>query len=1228
LYGKPIYPVRANRYFLFLISLLLVTVMVHSQPSQRRHGLKQELWFQHFTTMDGLAQSAVFCIIQDQKGFIWAGTQQGLNRFDGYDFETFRFEINNPNSLSNNYVLCLLEDTAGIIWIGANGGGLNRFDPVTRRFSYYLVNEQSLDSPANIIRCILEDPPGQLWIGTGGGGLKSFNRQTGTFTGIRITPDQGDNPGQHNINAIYRDRFGALWLGTDGGLKRYNVQTGRADNYLLDVSEQTGPRAHRVLTIYEDRAGEPWFGTGHGFYRLNRADGQLIHFHVPVPGTHFSAANTIRAMYEDRFGVFWIGTDHGLHIFERRDHTFQSFFPDRHNPHSLNNNSVRSIFEDRSGALWLGTYGGGLDKLNRTAQSFKHYYSNPRDPDKISSHDVFALYEDKMGRLWIGTFGDGLNVYNRETGELKNYRNIPGDPASLSDNKIWSIIEDRQGQVWIGTSEGGVNRFSRETGQFTRFRYQPQNPSSLSNDTISCIIEDRHGAVWIASNGGINKFNAQTGTFTRYQTKADNADSLAHNVVYVLMEDRDGLIWAGTRGGLSILDPKTGAFTSYPIDPFNPGGMIFHPVFSFCQDQRGIMWIGTTGGVVRFIPKTKQFVLLGEKDGLTSDVINGILEDNRGNLWFSTNKGLSRYNPGTGKFNNYSQQDGLQSFEFNGGAYYKSRRGELFFGGINGFNAFFSEDVKDNPFIPPVVISGFKVFNRGVPVGKEVKGRVILNKSITDSEEIVLSHKHYTFSFQFAALNYIHSENNEYAYMMQGLEENWSYAGQRRFVTYANLAPGHYTFRVKASNNNGVWNEEGVSLKIEVLPPFFSTWWFRISVLALAALLIFGYHLLRNRLIHRRKHELEDIVASRTLALRESGEKYRAVVETAQQGIAIIQDRLIVFHNAQFAYMLGCDEKEMSHRQLAGFVVPSKQPEFKDLLERLQHEKQAMGRTETVFRHCGGQDVHMEISYGAIRYKRRAALLMFFQDIGMKKLLEAERMKSARLESSRTLARGIAHDFNNLLAIIIGYLGLAIEEVQPGCDLYASLKEAGKTSRRAADLTRQFIFLAKGGDPVKEVQDISCLVRESVTSTLHRTKVNCVFQIDENLWPADCDRDHVVQAIKNITTNARQAMPDGGILKVKAVNKVLSAAQIPGKKPGKYICITFKDNGRGIAEQDMPHIFDPYFSTRDDVTQKGLGLGLAVVHSIIQQHDGLIQVESQLGQGTLVRLCLPASVLK
>lgn len=1197
-------------WLLFIIGII---------PGICLYGQAPDLKFQRYTVDDGLSQGSIFCIHQDRKGFLWFGTEQGLNRFDGYNFLVFEYQPADPNSLSSDYILSIHEDAAGVLWIGARDGGLNKFFPESREFTHYVVDPESFDSPGNNINTIFEDRSGTLWLGTDGAGLKKFDRASGAFTHFPVGPDTPGN----TVNSICEDFSGTLWIGTDAGLKRLNRETGQL--------RTTGIVDKKIPVIYQDKDRTPWFGTDNGFYRLDRGTGQFVHYKVPCEDEKGCIANIVRAFYEDSLGSFWIGTDFGLHLFDRGKKTYRSYYNDYKNPNSLSVNAVRSIYEDRSGALWVGVYGGGLNKLNRIRQAFTHYYGNPDNPDGLSTQDVFALYEDREGILWIGTYGDGANAFNRETGEFKKYRNIPGDPQSLSGDKIWSICESREGKIWVGTAENGLNRLHRKTGTFTRYRHNPKKPGSLSHNSVSTIVEDRRGVLWVGTDEGLDRLDAQTDEFIHYRTKSDDPNTLVHNNVYIIYEDRRGTLWIGTGGGLSIFDPPDETFTSYRLNLHDPESMIHHPIFSICEDREGTIWIGTTGGLIKFNRDTRAFSRYTVKDGLPNDVIYGILDDDRDNLWMSTNKGLSKFNPRTGKFNNYTAVDGIQSSEFCGGAYFKSRRGEMFFGGVNGFNAFFPDTVKDNPFIPPVVITDFQVFNQSVPVGKEVDGRVILEKSITDMDALTLTHNDRIFSIEYAALNYIHTEKNEYAYMMEGIEKSWNHVGKRRFVTYADLAPGDYVFRVKASNNHGVWNEEGVSLKITVKPPFWVTWWFRSVLFVFVLLLVFVSHKIRSRLVLRRKKELEDIVSRRTDALRESGEKYRTVVEMAHNGIVIVQGGVVIFLNLQFAGLLGYGEKDIINRPLVQFVVPGKRPEMERILSDTGDNAAQTGTFETVLVHKEGRNVHVGVSYGNISYRKQPALLMYFQDIRVQKLLDAERMKTAKLESTRILAGGIAHDFNNLLSIIMGNIELALSDTEPGDDINRLLTSAERTGLKAVELTRKFITLAKEGSSARKKEYLQDIIRKTVLSVLGDSAdsdVTCRFDLPGDLRPVDCDINQVKQALENIAINSKQAMSGvsgRGILEISAQNEGFEAHRIPNKTAGRYVCITITDNGVGIPEDELPKIFDPYFSTRQDVTQKGLGLGLSVVHSIIKRHDGTIDVESEPGSGTTVRICLPVS---
>jgi signal transduction histidine kinase/streptogramin lyase len=457
--------------------------------------------------------------------------------------------------------------------------------------------------------------------------------------------------------------------------------------------------------------------------------------------------------------------------------------------------------------------------------------------------------------LWIGTFDGGLNKLDRKSGIFTVYQHDPDDPTSLSSNEVRAILEDQAGILWVGTNYGGLNLFDPRTEQFIHYQHDPDDPGSLSEDRIRVLYEDRSGNLWIGTwSGGLNRLDRATGTFVHYQHDADDPFSLSDNRVRAIYEDRAGVLWVGTSGGgINLWDSVNNRFTHYRHDPDDPQSLNNDVVFSFCEDPTGMVWIGTVGGGLnRFDRATSAFTHYTEKDGLPNDAIYGILADAEGFLWLSTNGGLSRFDPRTETFRNYDVSDGLQNNEFNAGAYFQSNRGEMFFGGIQGFNAFYPEQVKDNPHIPPIVITAFSKFNE------------VARTDLFSNEHIRLSYKDNFISFEFAALDYTASEKNQYAYMLEGQDRDWVDAGTRRYASYTNLRGGDYVFRVKGSNNDAVWNEEGVAVYLTVTPPIWETWWFRTIVLLVLAGSAIGGYRLRVRSVEARSRELENQVEERT----------------------------------------------------------------------------------------------------------------------------------------------------------------------------------------------------------------------------------------------------------------------------------------------------------------------------------------------------------------------------
>jgi signal transduction histidine kinase/streptogramin lyase len=528
-------------------------------------------------------------------------------------------------------------------------------------------------------------------------------------------------------------------------------------------------------------------------------------------------------------------------------------------PNSLNNDHIFSLYQDRAGTLWVGTNGGGLNQFNRAQQKFSHYFPVPNNPNTLNNKDVFAIYEDREGILWVGTETGGLNKFDRQRQKVTHYLNDPENPNSLSHNEVQAIYEDSNGVLWIGTYGGGLNRFNRQ--HFVSYKNDPDNPNSLNDNYVMSIHEDKNKTLWIGTRKGLNQYDRQLDKFVvHYYHDPQNPYSLSHGEVSVIYEDYSGMLWIGTPGGgLNKIDLQTktglpGSLVRYQHDTQNPTSLSNDEILSIHEDATGTLWIGTSGGGLnQFDRETQTFTHYKEEDGLANDTVYGILEDEQGYLWLSTNKGLSKFNPKTKIFRNYDVADGLQSNEFNINAYHKSRRGELFFGGINGFNVFDPLKVKDNPYIPPIVITEFKIFNQPV----SFKEHSPLQQHISETHAITLSYKQSFFSFEFAALNFLQPEKNQYAYKLEGFDQSWNEIGTQRHTNYTYMPHGTYLFRVKGSNNDKVWNEKGTAITITILPPPWKTWW-AYTLYAFTILTIIGNYIrTQKQKLWAKQQELE-----------------------------------------------------------------------------------------------------------------------------------------------------------------------------------------------------------------------------------------------------------------------------------------------------------------------------------------------------------------------------------
>jgi ligand-binding sensor domain-containing protein/signal transduction histidine kinase/CheY-like chemotaxis protein len=809
------------------------------------------LRFSHISGEQGLSNSTIEAIFQDSRGFIWIGTRDGLNRYDGHEMVVYRNDPGDSTSISDNYIRCIYEDKEQGLWVGTING-LNRLDRARNhfvRYKHWDADRHSLSD--NSITSLLQDRNGRLWVSSFGGGLDLFDRATDHFFHF-----------QHDST---------------------NPQT------LCD---------DRIFCMQEGRDGEIWVGTASGLDLLHPETGSFSHFYNPAVTNR--SGNTITAIREDRQGNLWLASeDDGLFLYDPRQRTFVRFSHSDKDPYSLGNNMIRCMLVDQKGRLWAGGINGGLNLFNAPKSSFFHYEYEPGNNASLSQRTVSALFEDRQGNLWVGTHRGGINVYAPGTEKFRLYRQDPA-PTSLSYNDVKTFCEDNGGNIWVGTDGGGLDCFLRDRHIFQHYLYDPFNDKSLGSNAVLDVMQDREGNIWVSTwGGGLNRFDKTKRQFTRYLSNAADSHSISSNFVQKTFEDYAGKIWVATYyGGLNLFDPKKGQFTRLVEDPSGKTSLSGKNIVSLHEDKEGRIWIGTDdGGLNCFDQATRHFrhyfdkgerapdirvifsdskgrMWVGQKGlylldagvdsfrlftdraGLSNEFIKGITEDEQGTLWISTSNGLTQFNPENEVWKKYNTGDGLQDLEFEANAAMKAKDGEMYFGGINGFNCFYPGTIKANPFVPPVYITGFQLSNRKIDPGEEGSP---LQQDISLTREIRLNYRQSTFSFSFAALNYTVPENNQYAYKMEGLDKDWNYVGKEKKAVYTNLGPGDYTFRVKASNNDGVWNEEGASVRVFITPPFWKSNWFIVLLCGLCMAGLYAFYRFRTRLklreVEERKRE-------------------------------------------------------------------------------------------------------------------------------------------------------------------------------------------------------------------------------------------------------------------------------------------------------------------------------------------------------------------------------------
>ncbi|MBD8532300.1 MULTISPECIES: two-component regulator propeller domain-containing protein [unclassified Massilia] len=1282
-----------------------------------QQGSQRNLRFERVSVEHGLSQESVLNILQDRQGFMWFGTQAGLNRYDGYKMTVYRTDPQDPGSLPDAFINASFEDAEGRLWFGTKGG-LARFDPGSGKFVRYALADAGTPASANrSVNAIAADRKGLLWLGTSDG-LKRFDPVSGAFATIRHPGDDGALGGDA-VGALAFDSGGALWVGTARGVARLAPGAAQLEHF---APPDADPRRVRInaLSVGPNGAGAKdtlWVGTDAGLEAWDLAKGTPQR--RALAGQEGVGETRVAALYHDAGGTLWVGTD--LDGVKRRDPASGCFVSYRNrplDPHSLSDNQVSAIRIDRSGTLWVGTRVRGLSRTDLASGGFSNFSFRPDGGYRIGFEKARDVAVRADGKVWIGTTGGGLVLLDPESGATTQLRHQPGRADTIPSDVVHSlsIVGER---LYVG-SAGALAWSDVRGGPF-----HPVALPGLGTTVVQDVQRTRDGTLWAVTRAGLYQLDDDLRVRQSWRHDPRNPAGIGDNTLFQMVEDAQGMLWIGTDNGLDRFDRRSGVFTHYRHDPHNPGSLRHNRVYAVTVSRRGQLWVGTAGGLHlldRDSAGRAAFRLVRLRDAPEPLPIGAVLEDGQGRLWASMTDGIGRYDPASGQYKHYTAKDGLNEGTFYVGSSARGPDGQLHFGGVNGLVSFMPAAIRDNPYPPAVRITDFLVFNKPQR----------LATAVDRTREITLTQRESVFSFEFAGLHYAAPGSNRYAYQLEGFDKGWvDTDAARRFATYTNLDPGTYVFRVRASNKDGVWSDVPAAVTVTITPPWWKSWWFRLLALALGAALLAAGYRMRIRALTQQKNMLEREVSARTAELmlqkdaaelrKREAEEQEVAADSARRNIALLSDigrRLTanldteaimatLYEHVQvlmeapvfavavarpdgalfdFAYAVVDGRRcpsaqgdrrigEVEQRQLAAWCIehgrevfinelaqdaarylPGVDPQevaayalpcardagsAHPLPQSFLYVPVAVGQRVLgalgvqSFAPRAYQRVHLDMLRTLAAYV--AVALDNAQAYRQLKDVQGQLAAQEKLASLGSLVAGVAHELNTpignslLMASTLHEKTLHIMQALDSAalrraELEGYMEAAGEASQlivrslhQAADLVNSFRQVSvdqasaqrRRFDLAQACQEILATLMNKVRLAGHTLTLAVPGGIIMDSYPGPLG-----QVLINFVNNALLHAFDG-----PGGSMRLSAEPIDQH----WVRIVFADDGRGIAREHLPRVFDPFFTTR--MGQGGTGLGLNIAHTIATSlMKGAIRVEGAPGGGTVFILELPLRV--